>query len=441
MKITFYGATQEVTGSRYLLEYQDTKVLVDCGMFQGEKELSSRNYEPFPVDPKTIDAIVLTHAHIDHTGYLPALVKNGFKGTIYCSRATLALCSILLADSGHIQEEEQKEHKQILYTTEDAEKTLKLFRPVEYDTNIVIEKLVIKLIRSGHILGAAFVVVSNGDTTITFSGDLGRPNQIIMPAPPQLEKTDYLVLESTYGDRLHKDTDPIEKMGSIINQTLARDGVVVIPAFAVDRTQEVLYCLYTLREQNKLPKVPIFLDSPMAIKVNGAYCAYKDEHKFPVELCNKVFAIANYTTTSQESKKINGINKNAIVIAGSGMANGGRVLHHLKHYLGNKKNTILFVGYQAEGTLGRELIDGAEEVSIDDKTFNVRADIQSILSFSAHADYNEILQWLSSFEHSPKKVFLTHGELHAAQALQQKIKDTYGWPVVIPAYKESFELI
>lgn len=447
MKITFMGATQEVTGSRTLIEQGDTKVLIDCGLFQGDVQLREQNWDPFPVDPHSIKSLVLTHAHIDHTGYIPAFVKKGFKGPIYCSKPTFELCKILLLDSAMIQEEDAKKqneedpsHKIFpLYTREDAEYALRFFKPIAYDTEIDLgDGLRCRLIQSGHILGASFVVLSDGKRTLTFSGDLGRPQQVVMKSPPFLTSTDYLVLESTYGDRLHKEGDPEGILKRVVEKTVKQGGVLIIPAFAVGRTQIILYYLFQMREL--LKKVPIFLDSPMAINVTQLYCDFNNEHKFSKTSCTNAFSIAQYVTEVKESKKLDQLKQPAIIIAGSGMANGGRVIDHFKYYISDPRSTVLFVGFQAKGTLGRKLVEGAQEITIRGKKYPVRASIESILSLSAHADYNEILEWLSHFEKAPKEIFLNHGEKESAESLQKKIQDRFGWNVVIPSYLESFEL-
>lgn len=449
MNITFLGAVEEVTGSRYVVEHNGIKILVDCGLFQGPWEITKHNWEPFPVAPKSIDAIILTHAHIDHTGFIPAFTKNGFTGRIYCSKATYALCAILLVDSGAIQEEDAKrrnkhkdpEHQtEPLYTKLDAEKALRLFQQVDYDTPFTIKGLQVTLTASYHILGASFVIVSDGKQKLTFSGDLGRPHRVIMKPTPHLSQTDYLVLESTYGDRLHEEGDPLQIIGEIVNDTVKKGGVLIIPAFAVGRTQTILYCLYQLKQKNLIPDIPIFLDSPMAISVNDLLCRFKDEHTLSPSLCKNVLAIATYTPTAEESKQIDLIKQPAIIIAGSGMADGGRVIHHLKQFISDPRNTIAFVGFQAKGALGSVLVNGASEVKMHGEWFPVRAEIKTINMFSAHADYQEIIEWLESFEKSIKKVFLTHGDLDAAQSLQKKIEERFGWPVVIPQYLESFDL-
>lgn len=444
MKITFLGGVREVTGSKYLVEQDNTKILVDCGLYQGTEETTAHNAESLPIDPESINAVILTHAHIDHTGYIPRLVKDGFKGNIYCSQATFELSAILLVDSGFIQEENaRREGGKIepLYTKKDAQNALQYFTPINYDLEVKLGgSLSFKLISSHHILGAAFVVLSDSHSTLTFSGDLGRPQSLTMKAPPPLIHTDYLVLESTYGNRLHAPGDPIGAIGRAIRETIERGGVTVIPVFAVGRAQTILYILYQLIEQNKIADVPIFLDSPMAIKVTDLFCKFKDEHVLSVPLCNKAFDVATYTRTAKESKHINDVNGSAIIIAGSGMADGGRVLHHLKHFVGNAKNTILFVGYQAEETGGRALVEGAKKIQLFGKSYDVHAQIKNIDMLSAHADYNEILEWLSYLKTSPKKIFLTHGEVESAESLKKKIEERFGGMVVIPKHLESFNL-
>ncbi|HBS47651.1 TPA: MBL fold metallo-hydrolase [Candidatus Dependentiae bacterium] len=450
MKITFLGAVENVTGSKYLIEDADTKILVDCGLFQGGKELRTHNWDKFPIDASSIDAVVLTHSHIDHTGYIPLLVKNGFTGKIYCSKATFALSSILLIDSGALQEEDAKSANKYgysshapalpLYTRNDAENSLKFFQIIDYDKILNIKSLKITLIQSGHILGSSFVTISDGKQKLTFSGDLGRPNDLIMKAPPHLKETDFLVLESTYGNKLHEQNDPIEAIGEVVNKTVAKGGVLIIPAFAVGRTQAILYCLYQLKQKKAIPDIPIYLDSPMAISVTDLLCKFKDELKLSTNLCMDICGIATYTRKVEESKQIDSVKGSAIIIAASGMASGGRVLHHFRHFISDSKNTILFTGYQGEGTGGRTLVDGTKEIKIHGKMYPVNAEIKAIESLSAHADYNEILQWLAYFENAPKKVFITHGEIEAAESLKKKIEERFGWFVVIPKYLESFEL-
>lgn len=450
MKITFLGGVEIVTGSKYLIEQEDTKLLVDCGLFQGGYKTTKRNWDEFPIDPATINAVVLTHAHIDHTGYLPLLVKNGFKGKVYCSQATFELCQILLIDNGNIQEENAERFNERkdpdtpvakpLYTKADAEYALRYFQVMNYDTVFSIGVFSITLIRCSHILGSSFVVVSDGKRKLTFSGDLGGPNQLIMKAPSYLKQTDYLVLESTYGDRLHEKGDPIAMLGQIINDALKQNGIILIPAFAVGRTQTILYCLYQLKQKKIIPDIPIFLDSPMAISVTELFCDFKEDYTLPINLCREILSDATFTPRVEDSKHLDTLKGSAIIIAGSGMMEGGRMVHHLKNYISDPKCTLILVGYQAEGTRGSELFGGAREIKLFGQTYEVNAKIKPLDLFSAHADYKEILEWLSHFEQAPKKVFLTHGEPASAQALKAKIEQRFGWQVVIPKYKESYDL-
>lgn len=441
MKITFLGGVGTVTGSKYLIEHNDTKVLVDCGLFQGDDSTTHHNWDVFPISPETIDAIILTHAHIDHTGYIPALVKNGFKGPIYCSHATGEISVILLLDSAVLQEEKAKTRQVApLYTKEDAAYALQFFKAVDYDTVITIQSLQVTLIRSGHILGSAFVSVFDGKEKLFFSGDLGRPEQPILKSPPYIKETDYLVLESTYGNRVHSEDDPEKMLGDVIHETVKRGGVIVIPSFSVMRTQTILYYLYQLKQKKQLPEIPIFLDSPTGIGVTNLFCKFTDEYILAPSLCNAMVSIATDTFTAEQSKKLDRMTHSAIIIAGSGMAEGGRVPHHLAQFITDPKNTILFVGYQAKSSRGGLLVDGAREVQIYDKTYPVRAAIKVIHSLSAHADMNEILAWLSHFEKAPKKLFLTHGEPDSAQALKKRIEERFKWTVVIPTYEQSFDL-
>jgi len=452
MKITFLGAAEEVTGSKYLIEHENTKVLVDCGLFQGSRELKQYNWKPFPRDASSISALLITHAHIDHIGYIPVLVKQGFKGKIYCSRATYELSAISLVDSGAIQEEDAKKANAYkysshvpalpLYTVKEAEYSLKFFHPVEYGHTVQLgDSLSATFISSHHILGAAFIVVSDGKNTLTFSGDLGPADQLIMKAPPFLKHTDYLVLESTYGDRVHeKEGDPLQALGAIVSKTVARGGIVIIPAFAIGRTQSILYSLYRLKQDNVIPDLPIFLDSPMAMSVTDLFCRFQNEHKLSSQLCKDVFDPVIYTRTMEESQRLNNLKKPAIIIVGSGMADGGRVQDHFKYFISDTRNTVIFVGFQAGGTPGRALINGEKELKIHGIVYPVHARIEKINTLSAHADYPGILEWLAHFENKPKKVFITHGERESAHALKEKIEEQFGWSVAVPKYAESFEL-
>jgi metallo-beta-lactamase family protein len=451
MQLTFLGAAQTVTGSKYLLEHKNKKILVDCGLFQGHKEMRQRNWEKFFTDPSEIDAIILTHAHIDHSGYIPLLVKNGFRGKIFCSAATFDLCKILLTDSGFLQEEDarranrykySKHHPALpLYNEAEAEESLKFFQPLAFNQKHDFdETFYFTLTPSGHILGSAFVSIFFDKKSVIFSGDLGRKNDPIMKPPSQLQQADYLLIESTYGDRLHEKTDPAEMLKIAINKTAARGGTIVIPAFAVGRAQNILFQLYLLKQQNAIPEIPIFLDSPMAIDASEILQKYSDEHKLGKNLCDKVCKIARYTRSTEESKSLNEIKMPMIIISASGMAEGGRVLHHLKNYIPDHKNTILFTGFQASGTRGDKIIRGEKEIKIHGNIYEVNAEIVNLTGSSAHADYEEILDWLNNFKTAPKKIFITHGNPEAATSLQEKITKKFGWNVVIPQYLQTEKL-
>ena len=445
MRLTFLGATNTVTGSKFLLSIDNKKILIDCGLFQGLKELRQRNWTKFPIEPHLIDSVILTHAHIDHSGYLPLLVKNGFTGNVYCSNATKELCSILLPDSGYLQEEEAKyankygysKHKpaQPLYTRADAEKSLLQFRALEFRKSYKIaEETHISLIPAGHILGASFIQIKHEDKTILFSGDLGRPNDPIMHTPAVIQAADYLVLESTYGNRLHKKINPMDELTEIINRTAANGGTIVIPAFAVGRAQHLLYIMYQLKLNKRIPDLPIYLDSPMARDATNIFRKYTDLHRLSAELSQKVCDIATYVNTKEESQALDLKTEPKIIISASGMLEGGRVLHHIRVFVQDPKNTIVFAGYQASGTRGAEMIGGKDSIKIFGESIPVRAKIEVLSNMSAHADYEEILEWLKNFNHHPRKIFITHGEPEAAQSLKEKIEDQYNWSCMIPEY-------
>lgn len=451
MRITFLGATKTVTGSKFLLSFGNKKVLIDCGLFQGLKELRLRNWTKFPIDPHVIDSVVLTHAHIDHSGYLPLLVKNGFNGKVFCSGATKDLCSVLLPDSGFLQEEEARfankygysKHKPAipLYTRADAEKSLENFRSLDFRKPYKIdEETFMSLIPAGHILGASFIQFKFYNTSILFSGDLGRQHDPILHTPAVIQGADYLVLESTYGDRLHKKVNPLDELTEIINRTIARKGTVVIPAFAVGRAQHLLYLMYLLKETKRIPEVPIYLDSPMAKDATEIFRKYSDLHRLDADLSKKVCEVATYVNTKEESQQLDLHTEPKIIISASGMLEGGRVLHHIRVFAPDPKNTIIFAGYQASGTRGADMIHGKKEIKAFGTTIPVNAEVEVLSNMSAHADYEEILEWLSHFNHHPRKVFITHGEPESALALKNRIEERYGWNCVIPDYLYSEQL-
>lgn len=451
MQITFLGATGTVTGSKYLVSTGGRKVLVDCGLFQGYKQLRLRNRAPLSVDPRKIDAVVLTHAHLDHSGYLPLLVKNGFVGKVYCSEATRDLCAILLPDSGHLQEEEAKyanrrgysKHSPALplYTVADAEQALTHFAPIDFarDTDLGGD-LTLNLLPAGHMLGASLVRLQHNDKTLLFTGDLGRPNDLIMVAPTNVTHADYLVVESTYGDRRHDPADTEQQLAEVINRTAARGGVVIVPAFAVGRAQSLMYLIHLLKEAKSIPDLPVFLNSPMATNATRVYHQHPGEHRLTPTQCSAMYAAAKTINSVEESKALNMRKGPMIIIAASGMATGGRVVHHLKTFAPDARNTILFVGYQAGGTRGGAMLAGAASIKIHGEYIPVRAEVVSIDNLSAHADYIEILDWLKHFETPPRQTFITHGEPQAADALRHRIEESLGWQTVVPEYLQNVEL-
>lgn len=451
MKLTFLGATGTVTGSKYLLTSGTRKILVDCGLYQGYKQLRLRNWARFPVDPRTIDAVILTHAHIDHSGYLPRLIKNGFSGRIYCTHATRDLCAIMLPDSGHLQEEEAEfanrhgfsKHQpaQPLYTKEDGRRALRAFAPAAFGRDVPLDKhLTLRFSPSGHILGSAFVQIRDTSTSVLFSGDIGRPRDLIMPAPAEIAETDYLVLESTYGDRRHDAADPLDIMAAIIQRTVKLKGVVIIPAFAVGRAQALLYYVHLLKASGKIPDIPVFLNSPMATDVTRIYNKYRKEHRLTPEQCDAMCNAAHIVNSAEESIQLNEKTGPMIIISASGMATGGRVVHHLKKFAPDPRNTILFAGFQAGGTRGDAMLKGAETIKIHGEYIPVRAEVASIDNLSAHADYQEILDWLSNFRKPPRATFITHGEPSASDALRHRVEETKQWRCTVPEYQQTVKL-
>jgi len=464
--ITFYGGVGTVTGSKYLLEHNGRKVLVDCGLFQGLKELRARNWEDAPFIPSEIDAVIITHAHIDHTGWLPRLVKLGFKGQITTSRATGDLLKVLLPDSARLQEEEadyRNRHDLTthtpalpLYDEDDARAALEMLRLVPNDGQPVdiCEGIKASFNVAGHIMGASLVLVEmenarvNGESIrFLFSGDLGHYDQPVVkdPAPPP--DCDYLMCESTYGNRLHGEIDSETQMARIINEAAGRNAPILIPAFAVGRTQEVLYMIRELEEQNRIPVLPVIVDSPMASQATQIYNRWHEEHdeEYASILAQKRHPLRTksmMTTSSRdESKSLNDMRGTRIIISASGMLTGGRVLHHAIRILPNENATIIFVGYQAAGTNGRRIQDGEPEVKIMKNWVPVRCHVERVEGFSAHADWQAVLKWLSGLKTVPKTVFTTHGEPDAAEAMAAHIRERFGWNVVVPHYGENVDLL
>lgn len=453
-RIHFWGAAETVTGSKYLVEAHGKRILVDCGMFQGLKKLRVRNWKPLPVPADSIDAVLLTHAHIDHTGYLPRLVKEGFEGPVYCTPATLDLAQILLRDAAYLQEEDAKRANKYGYTRHspaeplfgraDAERALTLFEPVDFsgpdDRLMLDEDIGVHFRPVGHILGAASITLEIDGTSLVFSGDVGRPNDPVMKAPQTLRKADILILESTYGDRRHHELDLAADLADVINRTVERSGIVLIPAFAVGRSQAIMHVIAGLKSEHRIPDVPVFLNSPMAINASKLYCRRHDEHRLTDDQCEEMCAGVTYVRDASDSRALNGRLEPAIIISASGMVTGGRVLHHIKAFGPHAKNTILFCGYQAAGTRGEALVHGAHEVKIHGEYVPIHAEVVSLQGLSAHADYAELGDWLETLERAPQRIFLTHGEPSSQDAFRRYLADRFGWEVEIPALWDVVEV-
>jgi metallo-beta-lactamase family protein len=456
MKIQFLGATGTVTGSRYLVSHGDSKVLVDAGLFQGFKNLRLKNWEKLPQQASGIDAVLLTHAHLDHSGYIPLLVKNKFKGSIYSTAATFDLCKILLPDSGYLQEEEAKfankhgfsKHKPALplYTYEDAKNSLDFFQPTPWKTATQMQPqknaaLSFEFHPAGHLLGAASLLIKSKGKSIAFSGDLGRTNDPLIRNPDFNQGADYLVVESTYGNKKHPMDNPEELLEKVISKTLERKGIVLIPSFAVGRAQLILYYILQLKRKKLIPfDLPVYLNSPMAAEANKAYLNNPNDLKLSPSEVKEIWAHVRIIASAAESVALNEKTESAIIIAASGMATGGRVLHHLKNIAPNPNNTILFVGFQAGGTRGDQIVRGAQEVKIHGELWPIKAEVVNIESLSAHADADEILTWISNLKHRPQKVFVTHGEPAAADTLRHRIEQELKIPAMVPELYQEIEL-
>jgi metallo-beta-lactamase family protein len=445
MQIGFWGASGTVTGSRFLLDGSKGRVLVDCGMFQGGKAIRKRNWEPFPADPASINAVVLTHAHIDHSGFLPAFVRDGFSGPIYCTPATAELLELLLRDSAHLQEEEARyankkkssRHAPAkpLFTIEDTEAALKLIEVRKFGAPFSpAPGFEVSYSRAGHILGAASVRVVENGVSLLVSGDLGQDGDLVMHKPDSPPDADYVLLESTYGDRLHAQGDPFVEIEKVVSKTISNGGSVLFPAFAVGRSQVLMHILAELREQERIPNVPIYLNSPMSTNVTDLYLRYASEHNLSDEQCSRIWSGIEFVQTIEQSKELTADSKPKIIISASGMATGGRVLHHLIAMLPHSQNSIVFAGHQVEGTRGSLLINGMKQIRIYGSDVNVFANIVHMEELSAHADRGELISWLKKMPSKPKKVFIVHGEQEAAGSLQQIIRDEMHWSVEIPQH-------
>lgn len=450
-KLAFLGAVGTVTGSKYLLNTGKRRILVDCGLYQGFKQLRLRNWAPLPLDINSLDAVVLTHAHIDHAGYLPLLVRHGFKGPVYCTRATRDLCGIMLPDAGHLEEraaEDANRHHYSkhdpalpLFTEEDARKALRQFRALDFAEELALgDGAKVTFRYAGHILGAAMAEIERQDRRILFSGDLGRPNDPIMRPPEVIKWADYLVVESTYGNRKHPRSDAQDVLAEIINTTAHKGGSVVVPSFTVGRAQLLLYHLYHLKMAKRIPDLPIFLDSPMAMDAGEVFRSHPKDHRLTVSEARAVCAVAKQTPTTEESKEIDRNRVPSVIVSASGMATGGRVLHHLRAFAPDPRSSILFTGFQAGGTRGAAMVVGAQSVRIFGEDIPVRARVANLEMLSAHADADEILNWLRHFDRAPRQTFITHGEPEAADALRKRIERELRWSCTVPAYRDEAEL-
>ena len=451
------GAASTVTGSKHLLESGGKRILVDCGLFQGVKNLRELNWAPLAVEPADIDAVVVTHAHLDHTGYLPRLVRDGFTGPILSTPGTAAVAEIILRDSAYLQERDaaflnkhkaSKHHPALpLYDSDDARRTVELFNTHPFgqefslwDSSQPGTGPTVTFRRAGHILGASTVEVFWAGRRIVFTGDLGRYNDPIMLDPDPVTAADYLVMESTYGDRVHEKTDPAETLAAVVNETVKRGGTLVVPAFAVGRAQTLLYYLWQLRSAGRLPDVPIFLDSPMAINASELLGEFPDDHRLAPGVYEGMCAMADYTRDAEQSMKISASTEPKIVISASGMATGGRILHHLKAFAPDPRNTIMITGYQVPGTRGAAIAAGERSVRIYGEWIPINAQVANLAMLSAHADADELIRWASGFTSAPRKVFVVHGEPQPADTLRTRLGREFGWDAVVPRLNQFFDL-
>jgi len=460
VSVKFLGAAQSVTGSKYLLEIDHYRLLIDCGLFQGLKELRLRNWDSLPINASSIDAIVLTHAHIDHSGYLPRIVKEGFTGSVYCTSATAALLEIMLLDAAKLQEEEaiyahkkgySKHNNPLpLFSTKDAEIALNLLKGYEYNESVTLsEAIQIVFHDAGHILGSSIVELlltgQQHNKTIVFSGDLGRYDQPLHEAPSVLTSADILFVESTYGNRVNPPENTEKQFAELINEALQKNGCLLIPSFAVGRTQLLLYYLYTLMEKQLIPSTAVYIDSPMAINTTSLYKKYRRYHKLALDQFKESsifdYEQFSYYRNQEQSMNLNEIKDSSIIISASGMCTGGRILHHLYHRLPKREDTVLFVGYQPVGTRGRKILEGDQKIRIFGMEVSVKCSVRHLNGLSAHADQSELLHWLGNFESAPKMTFIVHGEIESANTLKGEIAETHQWNnVVVPQYLESFQL-
>jgi len=451
MKIVFLGGTETVTGSKYLIETDTTRVLVDCGLFQGYKWLRRRNWAPLPLGIQDVDAVLLTHAHLDHSGFIPVLYRHGFRGPVYTHPATAALCSILWPDSGKIQEEDAKyyakykisrhDDPQALYDSRIATEALALLKPVDFHKTFKVGDLTVEFYPVGHILGAASIIIDDGNHRVAFSGDVGRFNDILMHDPEPLPEVDTLLLESTYGDRLHSTQDPFEQLEEVVNDTMKNGGVLLIPSFSVGRAQVLQHMLVKLMDSKRIPRVPMYLDSPMAINVSDIYSEFHHYHKLTAAECARSQQLIQYTHSVEDSKEIANQIGPHIIIAGSGMATGGRILHHFKHWLGDHRTTVLFSGHQAGGTRGAKMQQGVSTIKVHGDWLPVKAQIRVLDGLSGHGDYKELHQWLMKSKLRPgTNIQLVHGEPDALEAQRDYLMQHTSFEVDIPAHMSILHL-
>lgn len=451
MKLTFLGAAGTVTGSKTLINFKNKSILIDCGLFQGFKNLRLLNWVKFPFDANKLNAVILTHAHLDHSGALPLLMKQGFRGPIYATPSTIDLCDILLLDSAHLQEEEANfanKHKTSrhtpalpLYNTSDVKKTLKMFKPLVFDHALTVtEGISVRLRPAGHILGASSAEVTAGGKTVLFSGDLGRPDDRIMLPPVSIDHADCIVVESTYGDRTHPKADPEIKFAEVINRTVARGGIVVIPAFAVGRAQELLLSIFRMKQRSEIPDLPVYLNSPMAIDMTEIYQKHCSEHRLNKTDCTGMGHVASMVRTVEDSRALDSIRYPSIIVSASGMATGGRVLHHLKNLAPDHRNTIIFAGFQAAGTRGARILAKEKTIRIFGQDVEINAEVVQLEGMSAHADSDQVMDWLRTAPKPPAAVYLNHGEPGPADILRQRIEHELGWPAMAPLLGQMIEV-
>lgn len=451
MKVKFIGGAGTVTGSKTLIETEGYRILIDCGLFQGLKSLRELNWDPLPILPSTVDFVLLTHGHLDHCGWLPRLVSQGFKGKIYCTSPTKSIAKLVLLDSAKIQEEEAyrankeqySKHTQAepLYTIEQAQAVTSFFKVVQPNTSVnVTDDITAVFENAGHIIGACSITLMLEDKTLVFSGDLGRDDDVLMFPPTKPKMADYLFLESTYGDKLHPDLDVKKELETLINTAIAQKGTVIIPGFAVERAQAVMFLLWQLKKEGRIPNVPYILDTPMGANALHVFLENLQWHKLSVDDCHEMSKMFTIVSEFEETMRIIANPQPKVIIAASGMVTGGRVLSYFEHYISTEKTTVIFVGYQAEGTRGKKLLEGAHEIKIYGNYYNVRAKIFQIEGLSAHGDQKDLLNWLSALQNTPKCIFLVHGENLPADELRIKIQNQYHFKCNVPLMGNEIEI-